>query len=136
MPHLSRRSFVSAVLGAPAALALGPTTSAAASTRRRPARFSRTRFAAHRGRSFTLSSGGRRIPVKLLAVGDLPRARRGSADQFRVLFATARRGGPSEQRTVTLSRPGFGSVQLFVVPSRRRSTYVYEAVINRPAGIR
>jgi hypothetical protein len=126
MTDLSRRSVLaSGALGA-AVAPFVPSGSAQAAKPR--AAYSRARFLAQRGRRFTVRGGRGRWSARLRKVTDLSSQQRGDDQAFGLVFRF-RRPGP-DQSTVTVERPRFAPVQLFLVPTdARRRTYY--AVVNR-----
>ncbi len=123
MTDISRRSVIGAGAAAIAAGALGvggpladagavasadPTYTSGAALYRRP------RFAALRGKRFSITGGGKGFPVTLVEVADLDGAPAGAAEQFRL--ALAARSAVPAQGTYTLRRAGFTATSLFLVP--------------------
>ena len=85
-----------------------------------PSLYAKTRFARLRRGRFTLVDGHRSVRLRLVKV-------RGTEKQFDLTFRAARTG--PAQGTYRLTRGGFTSTSLFLVPDARRRTY--QATINR-----
>ena len=126
MADLNRRWLfqAGALTGASLFLRPGTAQAAPAST----TTLGRSRFAAQLGRKFTLTRAGRNWSATLGTIADLqPVLQVGDERRFSLRFDTTD-AGPDEG-VVTLSRPGFGDAELFLVPdaSRRHHT----AIVNR-----
>lgn len=89
--------------------------------------YRRGRFLKRRGSAFWVTGTGVRLTMKLVKVGDISGASRGSLRSFELTFRAARKG--PVQGTYTLSRKGFAATSLFLVPTGtdRRT---YRAVVN------
>jgi hypothetical protein len=125
MTDLSRRGILGAAFfGVVLAPFVRGTEAEAA---RRTNLYSRRRFSPLRGRRFHLVDGGRRTPVRLVRISNLPGSPKGHNGCFALEFKATKAGPP--QGTYTLRRQGFRATTLFVVPDERHRTY--RAIVNR-----
>ncbi|MFL6137940.1 MAG: DUF6916 family protein [Frankiaceae bacterium] len=136
---LSRRTLLrAATLGAAmAAIPLDPLGRASASLVASPATAGLTRssFTPHLHRPFRLrTADGRTFGTTLVEVSDLLGASTsGDEGRFSLLFR-AEPCSAARHGTHRLSRAGFGSLDLFIVPIGRGVDHQhYQAVVNRPA---
>jgi hypothetical protein len=90
--------------------------------------YSRARFKPLVGKSFTLSSTAGSWSVTLSGIYDLAGARKGADNAFGLTFRSSA-GGPGHG-TYRLSRSGFTTTTLFVVPSDVGRHYL-QVIVNR-----
>ncbi len=126
MSLVSRRTVLRSAVIVAAAPAVQPAVQACAATVSDP--LSRARFTAQIGATFTLTKAATSIKAVLTAVDDLaPTKVPGDDHNYRLTFS-AKSAGPA-QGTVSVSRPGFTTTSLFLVPDVARRSY--GAVIAR-----
>jgi hypothetical protein len=135
MSILSRRSFIAGGAAA-AALAgplswLSPTESEAATTAARTApRLTRTALKPHLNQRFHLAAHGHRVSVRLTAIENIAGAAPGADHRFGAILR-APRGHRLIQDVYHLSRAGYGSVRVLVVPvGRGRKANFYQVIVN------
>lgn len=120
MSLVSRRTVLRSAALAAGATAVQPTVQAAAASITDP--LSRARFTAQLGATFTLTKAGTSIKAVLMTVEDLtPTKVPGDDRNYRLTFS-AKSAGPA-QGTVSVSRPGFTTTPLFLVPDVARRSY-------------
>lgn len=89
--------------------------------------YRRQRFLKQRKARFTVSGGGMRLKMKLVAIEDIPSVAPGSKRSFSLTFRAQRRG--PEQGTYQVKRSRFDRTSLFLVPTDDTHR-TYRAVIN------
>ena len=128
MPELDRRTVLRLSALVPlVGLASGIVSPAQAAT---SSPYSRSTWAPHLGKSFTLTWSGGSATAVLVSVGDLAGAPAGAASRFSLDLRVT--SGATPSGPTTLSRKGFGSASLFLSPVDRGVTDTHAlAVVNR-----
>lgn len=123
MVVISRRRVLQSVPGAAVAVALPAGAAAAAKAPADP--LIRSRWAGLVGTSFTAKSATATWSARLAALEDLPGSP-GSDRRYALRFTST---SSSREGTYSLSRPGFATTPLHLVPGSSGSTWT--AVVNR-----
>lgn len=125
--RVSRRAVVGAALAAPTVVGLEAVAGSAAAAEVAP--YARSTWKPHLGRRFTLRGNGVRGRAVLTSIDDVAGGSSRAAHRFSLVFT-----GDADlpEGLVSVSRPGFGPVSLFVTSVDRGVEAQHrQAVVNR-----